>query len=322
MTDLEYIDNDPCFLITLDRGIFYLYGAAKVNRRVVCSCLLSLEFTSHFFNIGGFTETLYKCLSAIYFFYEKFAARISKMRSSEDSQHLEYYKIKSTATLNDQPYPAILSVEAEGGDSSERIMFTFQKVAKTIVGAKIDEAAYFKPCVYMVKMGSDRNAVLKLAYNYNIEVHRKLADVELAPKIIGYEKLCGCYHIILMEYMGDSYESVFNHLQNSRNAALDRDKIYESLGEILVKIKNLRIVHGDFRSANILAKRSVDDPSLLEDFKLIDFELSGEVDEPYPFLALRNQRISWPMGFHSYMPRKFDHDVFMLNEMNENELKK
>ena len=292
MTDLEYIDNDPCFLITLDRGIFYLYGAAKVNRRVVCSCLLSLEFTSHFFNIGGFTETLYKCFSAIYFFYEKFAVRISKMISLQDSQHLEYYKIKSTATLNDQPYPAILSVEAEGGDSSERIMFTFQKVAKTIVGAKIDEAAYFKPCVYMVKMGSDRNAVLKLAYNYNIEVHRKLADVELAPKIIGYEKLCGCYHIILMEYMGDSYESVFNHLQNSRNAALDRDKIYESLGEILVKIKNLRIVHGDFRSANILAKRSVDDPSLLEDFKLIDFELSGEVDEPYPFLALRNERIS------------------------------
>ena len=43
--DMDYIDNDPCFLMIIDKGILYIYGMAKVNRRVVCSCLLSLEFT-------------------------------------------------------------------------------------------------------------------------------------------------------------------------------------------------------------------------------------------------------------------------------------
>jgi tRNA A-37 threonylcarbamoyl transferase component Bud32 len=53
---------------------------------------------------------------------------------------------------------------------------------------------------------------------------------------------------------------------------------------MLGKLEELQLVHGDFRSSNILAKRSATNPAVLEDFKLVDFELSGKVNENYPFL--------------------------------------
>ena len=80
LTTTEFIDNDPCFLLTLDKGILYLYGVAKVNCRVVCSCLLSLEFTNYHFDIEGFTGTLYRCISGLYFFYKNFEFRIPNSR--------------------------------------------------------------------------------------------------------------------------------------------------------------------------------------------------------------------------------------------------
>ena len=80
LTTTEFIDNDPCFILTLDKGILYLYGVAKVNCRVVCSCLLSLEFTNYHFDIEGFTGTLYRCISGLYFFYKNFEFRIPNSR--------------------------------------------------------------------------------------------------------------------------------------------------------------------------------------------------------------------------------------------------
>ena len=95
LTNMDFIDNDPSFLITFDRGIFYVYGVAKVNRRVVCSCLLSLEFTNYFFNIEGFNDKLFRCLGALRFFFDKFTSR--KVNKSSDSQHNKYSSIKSAS---------------------------------------------------------------------------------------------------------------------------------------------------------------------------------------------------------------------------------
>jgi hypothetical protein len=105
LTSGDFIDNDPCFLITFDRGILYAYGVAKVNRRVVCSCLLSLEFTNYFFNAQKFTDTLFICLGPLRFFFDKFSARIPE--KSSDLQHIKYYSIKSTLrykTIHFRPF--------------------------------------------------------------------------------------------------------------------------------------------------------------------------------------------------------------------------
>lgn len=116
----ELIDND---LITIDKGIFYLYGMAKVNIRVVCICLLSLEFTNYHFNIEGFTGTLYRCLSGLYFFYKQFQTRIEK--KATDLQHEKYLAIRS-GSRGLPPFPAIFSVKSEL-DINERVEISFQR---------------------------------------------------------------------------------------------------------------------------------------------------------------------------------------------------
>ena len=50
-----------------------------------------------------------------------------------------------------------------------------------------------KPGVYRVKVGNDY-ALLKLACIYSIDVHKALAEEQLAPKILGHETLCDNYH--------------------------------------------------------------------------------------------------------------------------------
>ena len=305
LTNMDFIDNDPSFLITLDTGIFYVYGVAKVNRRVVCSCLLSLEFTNYFFNIEGFNDKLFRCLGALRFFFDKFTARM--VNKSSDSQHIKYSSIKSASSHNDQPFPAIFSMKKES-TSQERIDIAVDWNAKE---------SWLNPGVYRVKVDNNY-ALLKLACDYSIDVHKALAEEQLAPKILGHEILCDNYHLILMEYLDNAvYDSLFNFIHNSNDSEnkINHQSLYNSLVHILSKLKELNIVHGDFRSNNILAKRSENNDSVLEDFKLVDFEFSGIVGQPYPFLAMRNPTIAWPEGFNSYQPRMFDHDEHMLNKI-------
>ena len=303
---MDYIDNDPVFLMTIDKGIMYLYGVAKVNRRIVCSCLLSLEFTSYAFNINDFRRTLYRTFSALAFFHKRISDRLLR---KPDQQHKEYSYLKSAYTLEDQPYPAIFSVQG--------VKFSFKNCKKKSSDGKDKIRQYFQPCVYLVETGDGKDAVLKITYNYDIDSHKALqtAYPSLVPKVIGYEKICDQYHLVLMEYLDNStYRSVFEYLIDPK-LEIDRESLNKSLSDILEKFKALGIVHGDFRSGNILAKLSNEDPTLLEDFKMIDFEFSGKVGEPYPFLAMRNNTINWPDGFNSYMPRQFDHDKFMLDQI-------
>ena len=309
--DLDYIENDPCFLLIVDKGIFFLYGMAKVNRRVVCSCLLDLEFTSYHFDINNFSRTLYKCISALYFLHGKLQDRL--LGKANDQMHKKYLEIKSKISTDNQPYPAIFSVDG--------VEITFKNCTRK---SDFKECAYFKPCVYLVETAGGQDAVLKLAHNYDVESHEALqvAHPDLVPRIIAKEALNDRYHIILMEYLGESHDTLFN-IMVTYGKDIDQISLKNSLEDILEKLEALDIVHGDYRSFNILVKRpqivkntiQEQEKFVLEDFKLIDFEFSGKVGTPYPFLAMKNDAITWPPGYKSYWPRKFDHDKFMLNQM-------
>ena len=103
--NMDYIDNDPCFLMTVDKGIMYLYGMAKANRRIVCSCLLSLEFTSYAFNINDFRRNLYRTFSALAFFHKRISDRL--LRKPNDEQHKKYSRLKPPTpckTSHSQPF--------------------------------------------------------------------------------------------------------------------------------------------------------------------------------------------------------------------------
>ena len=335
----DFIDNNPCFLFAIDKGFLFIYGVATVNYRIVCTCLISLEFTNYHLNANDFMGTLYRCIGALYYFHENFKERITN--DTKDQSHEDYLKHKIQCTTHDQPYPAIFKVKGIG--------IEFKDVVS-------EHQAYFKPCV--VKTADGRDAVLKVANNYDIASHLKLQEegISLAPRILANDVLDDNYHVILMEYLGDTHDTLFN-VMTTHGSDVDQELLSDSLKNILGKLESLNIVHGDFRSCNILVKKpqlhvqaqdedeaqiqdetqaqaqiqgvtqnetqvQVQTPNqtkkptiILEDFKLIDFEFSGKEGHPYPVLSMKNPAIEWHSGFNSYMPREHAHDLHMFNMM-------
>jgi predicted Ser/Thr protein kinase len=260
-------------------------------------------------------------------FYDQFKKRISS-GLSQDTQHQVYLKLKNSPKngINPKPLPSIFSVQSASDPSSRIEIKSFvNAIRRTADGVEISYG-YFKPCVYLVKISigtTEMDAVLKISYNYDIEAHKKLNEHGFAPTIIGYEKMFGRWHVMLMEYFDNTtYDSLFSHVRESKNKEikLDCKTITRSLEEMLGKLEELQLVHGDFRSSNILAKRSATNPAVLEDFKLVDFELSGKVNENYPFLALRNREVDWHKDVNSYTPRQFSHDRHLFMDMCAKEL--
>ena len=178
-----------------------------------------------------------------------------------------------------------------------------------------------------IEEGENREnfAVLKICHNYSIECHEILAKLNLAPKIIGYEKFSNNCFVILMEYFEcnyGEYYSLFYHILELKESKSSLNPLKNALKLLLDEMKSKGIVHGDFRSNNIIIKykkgKDQDkgrDEYEISDFKLIDFEYSGKESSCYPCLSLKNQEINWPQGFNSYWPRSFEHDKFMLEEM-------
>jgi serine/threonine protein kinase len=225
-------------------------------------------------------------------FYDQFKKRISS-GLSQDTQHQVYLKLKNSPKngINPKPLPAIFRRILSASDPSSRIEIkSFVNAIRRTADEVEISYGYFKTCVYLVKISvgtTEMDAVLKISYNYDIEAHKKLNEHGFAPTIIGYEKMFGRWHVMLMEYFDNTtYDSLFGHLQENKNKEikLDCKTIIRSLEEMLGKLAELQLVYGDFRSSNILAKRSATNPAVLEDFKLVDFELSGKVNENYPFL--------------------------------------
>ena len=331
-TGKDFIDNNPSFLFTIDKGFLFIYGVATVNGRIVCTCLVSLEFTNYHLNANDFLGTLYRCIGALYYFHENFKERITN--STKDQSHMNYLQHKQHRTKCAQPYPAIFDVNGIGIEFKE------------IVLSNSERQAHFKPCVYLVKTADGTDAVLKIANNYDIESHLKLQEeaLSLAPKIIANSVLDDQYQIVLMEFLGNTHDTLFN-VMTSFGELIDQELLDKSLENVLAKLKELGIVHGDFRSCNILVKKpqlhvqaQIQDVTqnetqvqvqaqaqtpnqtkkpkiILEDFKLIDFEFSGKAGQPYPVLSMKNPSINWHDGFNSYMPRKHDHDQHMFNIM-------
>ncbi len=56
---------------------------------VVCSCLLSLEFTNYFFNVEGFNDKLFRCFGVLRLFFDKFTAQM-ETNNIADPQHINY----------------------------------------------------------------------------------------------------------------------------------------------------------------------------------------------------------------------------------------
>lgn len=97
-------------------------------------------------------------------------------------------------------------------------------------------------------------------------------------------------------------------MHKAKQLKLNLEAVFESIKTLLSKIHSLGIVHGDYRLNNIIARQSSQNPSIITDFKVIDFEFSGKVNEKYPVIFDKSPIIAWHRGFSSNSKREYDHD--------------
>ena len=339
-----YVDNFPSFVITIDRGLLFVYGVATLNSRVFCDHLMTVELTAARSEINNSATKFRRTLGALYFFHNKMMDRLGTVSQDDhiisDIMNEKYNEMnllmisKSTKmfpvyfpSIFDVLSPNTLCIESSNNNEkkknekkkNEKLSFVY-----TTEGTRIPikfEKRILKN-VFIVStdhFGSPAEFVLKLTADYCIETHFYLASRNLAPKILGYEKLYGNHHIILMEYMDPSQWKMLNDYSSQfHSSTLSKEKVMESLEMVMCDFHEAGFVHGDFRSCNILMKVNLaldsKDVDVEEfEFKFIDFDASGRIDTRYPDLVFKNQGIPWPTNnFGSDSKRNIEHDLHML----------
>jgi len=130
--------------------------------------------------------------------------------------------------------------------------------------------------------------------SYSHQVHKYLADKELAPKLYGYAEVEGAPAAYVMEYLDPSaWQTLYQQYRpNSPNTEITyTPELQTALDNIIETLRSENYVHGDLRTNNIMVRTDVIGNSV--DLRVIDFDWAGEAGQVrYP--AERNQEIEWP----------------------------
>lgn len=147
-------------------------------------------------------------------------------------------------------------------------------------------------CALFHAVYDGQRVVVKFSAKYNLDAHRAMAEVGLAPKLYFHAQLRGGVHMVVMESIDGSgvrkvfgYKEIPNIVTKQIEAALN-----------VLHDKNL--VHGDVCSSNILTTKAYDATSpkstAVKDIDtpwriyLIDFDWAGEADKDRYHLLLES----------------------------------
>lgn len=147
---------------------------------------------------------------------------------------------------------------------------------------------------------ADQPVVVKFVRSYSRDLHEHCASIDLAPPLLGFEKLAGDWFMVVMEYMKD-----FETLSTLRDHASFRRTVME----LVRSFHDLGFVHGDMRDSNLLVR--VDE----KDLKLIDFDWGGKEGEVrYPVL-INNYTVHRPLDVVGGQLITKEHDIEMVEDI-------
>lgn len=146
------------------------------------------------------------------------------------------------------------------------------------------------------------NYLVKLVYGrYRTEVHRLLARDGLAPGLVGVRIKQGAPTAVAMEYLkpysrGSEGWSTLYSLADKLRTSDTQKRLAIAVHEIVTKLEQANLVHGDLRANNLMVHVNADGTVLDDEkvrVKVLDFDWSGRSGEvTYPMW--RNTDISWP----------------------------
>jgi serine/threonine protein kinase len=159
-----------------------------------------------------------------------------------------------------------------------------------------------------ISSGSPEFGILKFTRHYNVDVHRKLEELGLAPVLIAHE-LCFGWKVILME---DARREGFVTLSDITFENIETvNEVMQAVLTALVQIHDTcHVIIADLRAPNILIR--IHDLAI----KFIDFDWSGEIGDSWPLVA-KNESINWPPNSDPGNALTFEHDFFMIDELRK-----
>ncbi|TFK49813.1 hypothetical protein OE88DRAFT_387055 [Heliocybe sulcata] len=137
---------------------------------------------------------------------------------------------------------------------------------------------------------------------YGEKVHDYLASHGCAPKLYGCKALEGAPMAYVMEHLDTDWISLFDLAVGQNRAVAQAPDVLmairNAVERVLSILETATLVHGDFRSNNIMVRLDHGGRPMLSDsgsvqLKVVDFDWSGEAGAVrYP--ATRNTDIAWP----------------------------
>jgi hypothetical protein len=147
--------------------------------------------------------------------------------------------------------------------------------------------------------------LVKFVRSYSKDLHEHCAALNLAPLLLGFEKLPGDWLMVVMEFMTDGYR-VFSTLKDLPPSIFTQ--IRQMVTDLVTSFHAKNLVHGDIRDTNLLVR--VKDGTV--EMKLIDFDWGGKEGEVrYPVL-INNHTVVRPSNVVGGRLITTDHDLEMV----------
>jgi serine/threonine protein kinase len=180
---------------------------------------------------------------------------------------------------------------------------SFISLAGKLVNFKYFERPFDDILLFLAKTVDNNRLAIKYTRQYSLGAHKLLSEKGLAPELHGFESIPGGWKMVVMEYIGESYQ-LLSELESD-----NREPFKDSIQQSVSLLHEHGFVHGDLRPSNVLVSKS-DSKALI-----IDFDAAGKAGEVVYPPNLNTVDIKWPEGVNDGVPITKAHDNYMFDSL-------
>ena len=148
----------------------------------------------------------------------------------------------------------------------------------------------------------DDDICIKFVRRYSKDAHLKCSSLGFAPTLRGFQPVPGGWYMVVMDYVGDTYQELDDSPAKASYLAEVREKV--------ISLHQAGYVHGDIRTTNIMVKKDRE-PGIL----LVDFDWAGVIREVRYPMNVNKEGITRPDGACDGELILSDHDIQMVEIM-------
>jgi predicted Ser/Thr protein kinase len=180
---------------------------------------------------------------------------------------------------------------------------SFKSLAGHLVNFKYVERPFNDILLFRAKTPDNNELAIKYTRQYSVDAHNLLSAKGLAPELHGFESIPGGWTMVVMEYIGESYQ-LLSKLQSE-----NRKRFKASIQQSVSLLHKHGFVHGDLRPSNVLVSKN-ESKALI-----IDFDAAGKAGKVVYPPNLNTVDIEWPKDVTDGVLITEAHDNYMFERL-------